>query len=204
MGAMPGEQKTKMVMGLRMEYMSRSAQLRRLVLERLQTQGPFEIARTDLTIEGEDGQTVVFNLLNQKRKDFANALDQLFGDEMIQGQSVGSKYLSDHAQIRFLHNKDHTGNRERILDWWESRENVSQISDQLRQALQTALMEADGAGSHITVWWVCDLSPGEPPRVEARGSEVWMRTDETGASEGGPIADPADHNRVSRNKIDPD
>jgi hypothetical protein len=160
MGTMPYHLE-KGVLGLRMDYLTRSPAVRAHVLQRLQAgEDPFVVAG-DINIPGVPTINVFINL----KADFAARLDALLNADPDPPDSdherrSGTRYLEDQRNL-MPRNDDRTANRNRFEQFWRGHQNGS-LTDQMRDVLVSAL---SSGREHIDYWWECGLPEGSPPQV---------------------------------------
>jgi hypothetical protein len=172
----------KGVVGLRMEYLTRSPAVRAHVLQRLQDREDVFDVQADITIDGVDP----INVFTDRKADFARKLDDLLRVDPTEPDPhhgrAGWEYVRDQHRLE-LANKDSTGNRQAFAKYWLDRR--SRVADQVREVLVSAL-----ASPHekIFFWWECTLPHGSKPRAAFRETEnaghVIFLTDH------GPVQDP--------------
>jgi hypothetical protein len=185
----------KGVIGLRMDYLTRSPAVRAHVLQRLQQQqDPFVVA-TNIDIPNVG----VINVFTDRMADFIAKLDLLVQVDPTPhdpyGRRSGQEYWRDQRELRKANN-DSTGNRDSFTRYWLDPQRRAAVTNQLRDALINAL---SSDMHHIDYWWECSLHDGEPPQVrimETQGSlHVLFMTDH------GPV-EPMD--TPTRGPVDPD
>jgi hypothetical protein len=165
------EEETTMVMGLRMEYLSKSPAVREFVLSRLADGATaLEVAANDIEVIGPDGNPVTFNILNDNRSHFVQKLNLLLPDE-------GYQYLTAEEE-KVPHNQDHPGNRRRIYNWWQRHANSQGVD----AALTAALEEALSSGESFKVSWEATLDNGSEPSAGFDGNRIFLRTDRRAVS----------------------
>jgi len=194
MGVMDIADREKMVIGLRLEYLSRSAEVREDVRSRLSSVDPFVIADSISVPDPSGSGTIDFKVFSDTRDVFAENLQKLLGG------TAGEEYIVDQNSI-VPYNSDHTGNRDRIKNWWQglSAPAFVRIRDELTDALDKALKR----NLPIRIFWCCELSFGSEPTIVYREENfrgnlktgghptILFFTDKKPANEGGPISDPS-------------
>jgi hypothetical protein len=159
MGTMPFHLE-KGMMGLRMDYLTRSKKVRDHVYARLMSgEDPFHVAST-IQVEGMNES---INLFLDKKADFVRKLDLLLAADYSKpdhhARRSGEDYFKDQARLMPANN-DATGNRQAFARYWFRHK------DTVSEALGTALTDAIAAGKpHIDYWWECTMDEGQPPTV---------------------------------------
>ncbi len=184
----------KGVLGLRLDYLTRSPAVRNHVLLRLLAgEDPFVVAATINVLNVGN-----INVFTDKKADFVRKLDDLLDQDWTDydphGKRSGQDYWQDQKDNLRPANNDNTGNRNAFAGFWGPRQHV------VRHAMRLALIRALTSGkSHIDYWWECSLPEGSDPTVmvlETPGAaHVLFVTDH------GPVEDPA---TGVRGRPDPD
>jgi hypothetical protein len=151
----------KGVLGLRMDYLTRSPLVREHVLQRMQArEDPFVVV-TSINIDGVG----TFNVFGDSRTEFKRKLDLLLNRDPTApdpyNRRSGAEYEDDHRSLRPA-NGDHPGNRDAFVKYWMDPNNRNAVSEPLKDVLIAALTSGK---HHIDYWWECSLEEGEPPQV---------------------------------------
>ena len=181
MGTMPFHLE-KGVLGLRLDYLTRSPAVRNhVVLRLLAGEDPFVVAATInvLTVGNID-------VFTDKKADFVQKLDDLLVKDPTphdpHGKRSGQEYWEDQRDNLRPANNDNTGNRNAFNGFWGPRQHL--VRDTMRRAMIRALT----SGKRIDFWWECSLPDGSDPSVmvaETPGAaHVLFLTDH------GPVEDP--------------
>ena len=195
MGIMDRNDREEMVMGLRLKFLSRSNDVREAVLNQLPGD-PFQIMRNisvDDPSSSLPSKTLVFDVLSDKKGPFAMKLNKLLGNH------AGQEYMAaQKAMVK--RNRDHTGNRNRIVNWWEGWN--SAVLDTVKDDLSQCLLNTLPRGLSIRFFWDCTLTEGEVPKVICRDENhlgervpdgmptIIFQTDKKWEVDGGPVSDP--------------
>jgi hypothetical protein len=160
MGTMPFHLE-KGVLGLRLDYLTRSPAVRAHVLQRLEAQEDPFVVVTDINIPGVG----TINVFTNTRSDFATKLDALLQVDPTPADPYnrrsGRDYIGDHGHLNRANN-DNTGNRGRFAEYWLDPDRRQRVTSQLSQVLRSAL---DSTKHHVDYWWECSLEHGEGPDV---------------------------------------
>lgn len=193
MGYMVGTYREKMVIGLRLQHLSRSPEVRSHVLARLEAgEDPFDIANS-IDLSNGDPNGIKINIREDKRKDFVEVLDKLLPGDLVDGKTAGQRYKQEQDKL-VERNKDHTGNRREILKWWQNLPNQPALQQEIRDVLVEALKDADG-NDGFEVEWDCNLQSTDPKArkveyVEEDGvPKVLFRTAHIYDDAGGPLTE---------------
>ena len=156
----------KAVLGLRLDYLTRSPAVRQHVLARLQNdlENPFVVA-TNISVPGMS----TINALTDMKAEFTQKLNDLLQVDPNPPSShhdrrTGAEYLQDQNTYLLPPNKDNAGNRQAFMRYWQSKMNQALI-DQARQAFIIALTSLNSERTRIDHWWDCSLNDGTPPMI---------------------------------------
>ena len=161
MGTMPFHME-KGVLGLRMDYLSRSPAVRDHVVRRLRDdqEDPFVVAAS-INIPGVGP----INVFTDKKAEFVAKLDALLQEDPTPpdpySRRSGEDYWLDQRELRKANN-DGTGNRDKFAEYWLDPQRRAAVTGQLRDVLIAALTSDK---HHVDYWWECSLEDGEPPQV---------------------------------------
>jgi hypothetical protein len=151
----------KGVLGLRLDYLTRSPAVQQQVLERMQArEDPFVVV-TDININGVGR----INVFADSRSEFKEKLDLLLAVDPTPpdpyNRRSGNQYQADHQALKAANN-DNPGNRDAFIKYWMDPNNRAAVSEPLKDVLIAALTSGR---HHIDYWWECSLEDGEPPQV---------------------------------------
>lgn len=159
----------KGVIGLRLDYLTRSPAVRAHVLARLQGPAPGNdpyVIAASINIPG----VPIINIFNDKKAEFFARLSKLAEVDPTppnpNERRSGAEYLTDQGYLLGA-NQDSTGNRDSFRDYWVANKTTAVVN-----AMRTALITALTSGrDHIDFWWDCSLpdpapqAAPEPPTV---------------------------------------
>jgi hypothetical protein len=153
-----------------MEYLAKSPHVKAVVLDMLRGGlTAFELADADIEVI-QPGGNITFNILHDTKDQFCASLNQL-------NANLGNQYAGAESTM-VPHNRDHPGNRRRIVNWWRRRPNFAAVDD----ALTAALFAALSSGAPFNVSW--QATPGSPidAGFDAGQARIVLSTDRKAVS----------------------
>jgi len=154
----------KGVLGLRLDYLTRSPAVRNWAIGQMQAgANPFVLVAS-IPIPGSE-ETI--NAFNDPKAEFIRKLELLNAADPPPSppdpweRRSAQSYWNEQDKYLLDANNDHTGNRNAFRDYWLNR-----LTPKLIAQARVALLGALQSGKHhIDYWWDCSLKEGDPPQV---------------------------------------
>ena len=151
MGGSPigGEGKARGVLGNRMEFLCKDADVRLQVEQRLQAgEDPFHVFKT-ISVRG-----IGINVKDDSKTSFKGKLKGLLGGNADKEYEDADKNLLER-------NRDTKGNRDAFFGWWWDRRELPNLREHMSGAVIEALQEVQ-PDETIEVVWDANLGAGDP------------------------------------------